>query len=138
MTASIARRILMLSGAIVAAAAGGAAAAAGPIGSRIESCVSQAAIEFGPVDQHVVLEPEDQSRVQAEMERRYPMLQRNGFPVSKIVLWHRLGSGEALFVTLLEHPTQPDEACFTATFAAARFDDIDGLKRKYLRPEVAI
>ena len=35
-------------------------------------------------------------------------------------------------------PGKPSEACFTATFAAARFAGIAELKRKYLRPELSI
>lgn len=107
------------------------------IGVSIESCVSASAIQFDPIDQRVVLDAADQSRVQAEMEQRYPVLARHGFPVSKILLWQKK-NGESLFITLLEHPTKPDEACFTATFAAARFADIEALRRKYLRPELQI
>jgi len=71
------------------------------------------------------------------MEQRYPVLARHGFPVSKIILWHKK-SGESVFITLLQHPNKPSEACFTATFAAARFAGIDTLRRKYLRPELQI
>jgi hypothetical protein len=94
-------------------------------------------VEFGAVDQRVVLDADDQVRVQAEMERRYPVLMQHGFPVSRIVLWQKPG-GEALFITLLEHPNKPAASCFTATFAAARFAGIAELKRKYLRPELSI
>jgi hypothetical protein len=125
-------------GCIVAAAlacAGNAIAA--EIGPRIESCVSDSAIKFAPTDQRVLLEPDDQTRVHNEMMQRYPVLAQHGFPVSKIVLWHKT-SGDSVFIALLEHPTRPSEACFTATFAAARFDGIDALRRKYLRPELSI
>ena len=125
-----------LTGAAAAALCATGALAA-DIGSSIESCVSQGMIKFDPIEQRVVLEPDDQSRVQAEMEQRYPVLARHGFPVSKIILWHKK-SGESVFITLLEHPDKPSEACFTATFAAARFTDIDTLRRKYLRPELQI
>lgn len=110
---------------------------AADLGASIESCVSQGLIRFDPIDQRVVLDADDQTRVQAEMEQRYPVLARHGFPVSKIILWHKK-SGESVFITLLEHPNKPSEACFTATFAAARFADIDTLRRKYLRPELQI
>ena len=113
------------------------AAAAADIVARIQSCVSASSLEFGSVDQRVALDAEDQARVQAEMERRYPVLMQHGFPVSRIVLWQKPG-GEALFITLLEHPGKPSENCFTATFAAARFAGIAELKRKYLRPELSI
>jgi len=120
-----------------AAAIWGSAAVAGDIGERIESCVSSSAIQFDPIDQRVTLDADDQSRVQAEMEQRYPVLARHGFPVSKIVLWHKK-NGESLFIALLEHPSKSSEACFTATFAAVRFSGIDTLRRKYLRPELQI
>ena len=107
-----------------------------PAARPIESCVSSSAIVFGVADQHATLEPDDAARVQAEMVRRYPVLQQHGFPVSKIVLWVKAG-GDALFVALLDHPSRSDETCFTATFSAARFDGIAELKRKYLRPELA-
>src|SRR5512144_1803978 len=119
-----------LTGAAVAALCATGALAADIGMMSIESCVSQGLIKFDPIEQRVVLEPDDQSRVQAEMEQRYPVLARHGFPVSKIVLWHKK-SGESIFITLLEHPDKPSEACFTATFAAARFADIDMLRRKY-------
>lgn len=125
---------LTLAVATGAAAVGQSAAQAQTM--AIESCVSSGAIQFGATDQHVALEPDDHSRVLAEMERRYPVLVQHGFPVSKIILWQKTG-GEALFITLLEHPRRPQESCFTATFAAARFDGIATLKRKYLRPELA-
>jgi hypothetical protein len=112
-----------------------AGALAADLGISIESCVSQSAIHFDPIDQRVVLDANDQTRVQAEMEQRYPVLARHGFPVSKIILWHKK-TGESVFITLLEHPSKPSEACFTATFAAGRFAHIESLRRKYLRPEL--
>jgi len=126
-----------LTGAAAVAALCATGALAAEIGLSIESCVSDGVIRFDPIDQHVALDADDQTRVLAEMERRYPVLAQHGFPVSKIILW-RKKSGESLFITLLEHPNKPSEACFTATFAAARFADIDVLRRKYLRPELQI
>ena len=59
--------------AVAALCAAGVQAA--DIGVSIESCVShQGAIRFDAIDQRVVLEPDDQTRVQAEMEQRYPVL----------------------------------------------------------------
>ena len=110
------------------------AATAADLDLRIESCVSANAIQFDPIDQHVALDPGDQTRVQAEMEQRYPVIARDGFPVSRIILWQKK-NGESLFITLLEHPDKPEESCFTATFVAARFTGIEALRRKYLRPE---
>jgi hypothetical protein len=123
-----------LGGAVVAVLA--YAASAQGVATRIESCVSAGAIEFGALDQRVVLDADDHARVHAEMQQRYPVLAQHGFPVSRIVLWQKSG-GEALFIALLAHPTQPDASCFTATFAAARFEGIGTLKRKYLRPELS-
>jgi hypothetical protein len=111
-----------------------ATASDGPM--RIESCVSASAIEFGAVDQRVALDAADQARVHAEMQQRYPVLAQHGFPVSKIVLWHKTG-GEPVFIALLAHPAKAGESCFTATFVATRFAGIAELKRKYLRPELA-
>ena len=125
----------LTSAALVGVACGAAGAA--DIAARIESCVSSSSMEFGAVDQRVLLDADDQARVQAEMERRYPVLAQHGFPVSRILLWQKPG-GEALFITLLEHPRNPGESCFTATFAAARFAGIAELRRKYLRPELSI
>ena len=125
-----------LTGAAVAALCATGALAA-DVRPSVESCVSQGTIQFDPIEQYVVLEPDDQSRVQAEMEQRYPVLARHGFPVSKIILWHKK-SGESVFITMLQHPNRLNEACFTATFAAARFAGIDTLRRKYLRPELQI
>jgi len=119
------------------AAVSGPGVLAADAAARIESCVSHSAIQFDPIDQRVALDPDDQSRVQAEMEQRYPVLAQHGFPVSKIILWHKK-SGESVFITLLENPGKPGEACFTATFAAARFAGIETLRRKYLRPELQI
>lgn len=112
------------------------AAAAGDITARTESCVSAGAIEFGVLDQRVALDAADQARVHEEMQRRYPVLAQHGFPVSRILLWLKTG-GEPVFITLLAHPSNAAESCFTATFAAARFAGIDDLKRKYLRPELS-
>jgi hypothetical protein len=112
-----------------------AAVWAAEVGASVESCVSAGVIRFDPLDQRVALDADDQARVLAEMEQRYPVLARDGFPVSRIILWHKK-NGESVFITLLAHPTQANESCFTATFAAARFADIDALRRKYLRPEL--
>jgi hypothetical protein len=115
----------------------GCPAWAGDIATRIESCVSSGSIEFSAIDQRVTLDADDHARVHAEMQQRYPVLAQHGFPVSKIVLWHKSG-GESVFIALLAHPTKPAESCFTATFAAARFAGLADLKRKYLRPELSI
>jgi hypothetical protein len=127
---------VLLMGLTVGAVGAARADAIEPVPKPIESCVSSAAIVFASTDQHVTLEPADAQRVHDEMVRRYPVLQQHGFPVSRIVLWHKAG-GESVFITLLDHPSKADEACFTATFSAARFDGIAELKRKYLRPELS-
>jgi hypothetical protein len=114
----------------------GCAASAGDAPTRIESCVSGSAIEFGAIDQRVALDADDKARVHAEMQQRYPVLAQHGFPVSGIVLWHKTGA-EPVFIALLAHPAKAGESCFTATFVATRFAGIAELKRKYLRPELA-
>src|SRR5687767_5402901 len=113
MTHTVARS---MTGAAVMVLACAASAGDGPM--RIESCVGGSAIEFGAIDQHVALDAADKARVHAEMQQRYPVLAQHGFPVSKIVLWHKTGS-EPVFIALLTDPTRAGEPCFTATFAAA-------------------
>jgi hypothetical protein len=71
-----------------------------------------------------------------EMHRLYPMLERDGVPVSRVVLWRQPG-GELLYVTAIDNPRQAGEACFIATVSAARFSVTAPLLRKYLLLEAA-
>lgn len=98
--------------------------------AAIESCVSQQALQFHRDDARAVLDGDDHRQVQAQMQARYPVLGRDGFEPSHIVLWHREGR-EWLYVTLLENPARPGELCFTATFTASALSITPTLLGKY-------
>jgi hypothetical protein len=103
----------------------------GNVGAGLENCVSQDFIRFGPDDQSAVLDEADHRRVRAEMMRRYPVIQDDGFPTSRIVLWQR-ASGGLVYIAVIDNPNKPGESCYSATFAADRFDMTLLLRRKYL------
>lgn len=98
---------------------------------RIESCVSADAIVIGDHDRNTLLDAADRASVYQAMVRRYPLFARDGTLPTQILLWHKEGRSW-LYVTLLENPERPREACFTATFAAPVFEDLTpGLLLKY-------
>jgi hypothetical protein len=103
----------------------------GNVGAGIENCVSQDWIHFGNDDQSAVLDEADHRRVRAEMIRRYPVIEGDGFPTSRVILWQR-SSGDLLYIAVIDNPNKPGESCFSATFAAERFDLTLLLRRKYL------
>lgn len=102
----------------------------------IESCVSHDTIEFSIGHNSVLLDAEDRLQVSAAMLLRYPMLQADGFAPSHVLLWRRPNT-DWLFVTLLANPQKPSEVCFTATFAAAVFEQTPGLLKKYFASAAA-
>jgi hypothetical protein len=106
------------------------------VGIGIENCVSPDWIHFGKDDQSAVLDEADHRQVRAEILRRYPVVEQDGFPTSRVILWQR-ASGELLFVAVIDNPNKPGESCFSATFAAERFDLTLLLRRKYLVPGAA-
>ena len=101
------------------------------VGATLENCVSHDFIRFGSDDQSAVLDEGDHRKVRAEMIKRYPVIENDGFPTSRMVLWQR-GSGELLYVAVIDNPNKPGESCFSATFAAERFDLTLLLRRKYI------
>lgn len=103
----------------------------GNIAAGLENCVSRDFIEFGPDDQSAVLDEGDHRRVRAEMIKRYPVIESDGFPTSRMVLWQR-ASGALVYIAVIDNPRKPGESCFSATFAAERFDLTLLLRRKYL------
>lgn len=105
----------------------------GNASASIESCVSHDWIHFGSEDQSAVLDDADHRMVRAEMIRRYPVIESDGFPSSRTILWRRR-TGELLYIAVIDNPTNAREACFTATFAAERFDLTPGLRKRYLPP----
>lgn len=99
-------------------------------GAAVESCVSSQALHIGRDDARAVLDAPDHQAVAAQMLARYPMLARDGFAPSHIVLWQREGR-DWLYVTLLENPAGPGEVCFTATFTASALAITPQLLGKY-------
>jgi len=104
--------------------------------STIESCVGGSPIQFRPDDRRVWLEAVDAAAVGSALTRRYPMLERDGLLPDAIVLWRKSVDGW-LFVTLLANPGKPADVCFTATFAASRFELTAPLLIKYFGAGVA-
>ena len=109
-----------------------ATAAAG----TVESCVDHQPIRFRADERRVVLDAADAATVSAALIRRYPMLERDGLAPQRILLWRKAGA-EWIYVALLENPARPAETCFTATFAASRFDVTAPLIVKYFGSAIA-
>jgi len=78
----------------------------------------------------MVLGHEACGAVSAAITRLYPVVERDGALPSRVLLWQPR-SGEMLYVALLANPDRPTEQCFTATFAASKFDATLLLRRKY-------
>ena len=104
--------------------------------SSIESCVDRQPIRFQPADRRVILDAADAAMVSAVLTRRYPIIERHGLAPQRIVLWRKAGA-DWIYIALLENPAQPAEVCFTATFAAGRFDVTAPLVAKYFGAAVA-
>jgi len=103
------------------------------VGAGIENCVSSDVIRFAADDQSAYLDEADHRQVREAMLRRYPAVGQDGFPSTRTILWQR-ATGALVFVSVLDHPHKPGKACYTATFAAERFDMTVLLRRKYLVP----
>ena len=103
----------------------------GNVAASIENCISHDWIHFGERDQSAVLDDPDHRLVRAEMIRRYPVIAGDGFPSSRTLLWQP-AAGELLYIAVVDNPAQPGQACFSATFAAHKFDVTLLLRRKYL------
>ena len=103
---------------------------AAAIGNAIESCVDKSAIRFHKDDRRVILDAADTVSISAALTRRYPMVEHDGLVPQRIVLWRKPAIGW-LYVALLVNPAMPGEVCFTATFAAGRFELTPPLVEKY-------
>lgn len=97
----------------------------------LPSCVSADWIHFGRDDLSATLDDGDRRAVVAEMRSLYPVLERDGLPVSRVVLWRQRG-GALVYVAAIDNPRRAGEACFVATVSAARFSMTAPLRRKYL------
>lgn len=104
--------------------------AAAALGEAIESCVDTATIRFGGTEPHAVLDPIDAASVAAMLIARYPLISQDGFEPSGLVLWRKPDAGW-VYIALLANPDKPAQVCFTATFAADRFELTAPLLKKY-------
>jgi hypothetical protein len=99
-------------------------------GESVESCVDATTIRFGKEEPHAVLDETDAAAVGAALIARYPLISQDGFEPSGLVLWRKPVTGW-VFVSLLSNPAKPAQVCFTATFAAGRFELTPPLLQKY-------
>jgi hypothetical protein len=113
---------------LVAAIALGAASAAHAL--ALESCVSADALNVGSADRHTFVDAADVADIAAAIAARFPLLQRDGFEPSRLLLWERPGSGW-VYVAVIENPQKRGEMCFTATIAAATVGITREVLKKY-------
>jgi hypothetical protein len=112
----------------LAAALAFAAAAAQAL--TIESCVSSDALEVGAGDRHAFLDDGDRAEMAAAIAERFPLLLRDGFAPSRLLLWDRPGRGW-VYVAVIENPRKRGEQCFTATVSAPTVPATRQVLRKY-------
>ena len=86
----------------------------------IESCVSHDAIRIEADEPSALLADADRDRIVADMRRQYPMLERDGFAPSQVILWLPR-DGRSLYVALMQNPQRPIETCFIALLDARKF-----------------
>ena len=109
------------------------AQAEGPSGSSntyVENCIGVETIELHAGEDSALLDPADSARAFAAMLKRYPMLERDGFAPTAIVLWRKPESGW-VYLALNSHPDKPGKVCSAATFSAGVFEFSATLLRKY-------
>ena len=119
--------------AFVALAAEGASGAgfSAATADAIESCVDASSpIRFTGDERRASLEESDAAEVVSALLERYPAAAQTGVVPDGVVLWAKPGSGW-VYIALITNPAKPDEVCFVATFAAARFAFTEALSRKY-------
>jgi len=113
---------------VIAAAALAAVPAARAL--VIESCVSADALSIASADRHAFVDEADRADVAAAIAGRFPLLQRDGFEPSRLLLWERPGSGW-VYVAVIENPEKRGEMCFTATVTAATVGITREVLKKY-------
>jgi hypothetical protein len=102
----------------------------------LENCVTGPSIGIGATDKRAVLDDSDRDAVQAAIVARYPKLEGDGFAPAHVLLWQR-SPDEWLYVNLMLRSSNPDTFCFTATFAAKRFEFTEPLIKKYFFAKTA-
>jgi hypothetical protein len=96
----------------------------------IANCVSSEHLQIADADRSALLDPPDRAQVSAAMLQQYPMLARDQFLPSQIVLWQKPG-GDWLYVTLVPAPDDAAQLCVNATFSADSFELTPPLLDKY-------
>jgi len=103
------------------------------ITDAIESCVDTSTIRFRHDDHRALLEGADAEAVRAAIVLRYPKVEEDGLAPQRVVLWRHPEFGW-VYVALLVNPAKPGEVCFTASFAADKFEMSPALLQKYFGP----
>lgn len=102
----------------------------GSSNTYVENCIGAETIELHAGEDSALLDPADSARTFAAMLKRYPMLERDGFAPTAIVLWRKPESGW-VYLALNSHPDKPGKVCSAATFSAGVFEFSATLLRKY-------
>jgi hypothetical protein len=118
---------------LIAAGLLGAASAAHAL--VLESCVSADALSVASGDRHAFIDNADVADIAAAIAERFPVLQRDGFEPTRLLLWERPGAGW-IYVAVIENPAKGGEMCFTATVAAGTVSITREVLKKYF-PERA-
>ena len=64
------------------------------------------------------------------IEQRFPVLRRDGFAPSRLLLWDRPERGW-VYVAVIENPEHAGDLCFTATISAEAVPITKALMKKY-------
>jgi hypothetical protein len=114
---------LLIGAALVAAASAAQALV-------LENCISADALNVASGDRHAFVEPGDVAGIAAAIAERFPLLQRDGFEPSRLLLWERPGAGW-VYVAVIENPHKRGEMCFTATITAGTVAITRDVLKKY-------
>jgi hypothetical protein len=107
-----------------------AASAAGQpaVEMELRSCVDGSpALRVPASAERATLDADDRQRFDAAAQARYPLYQRGGFTPYQVLMLRR--GGQWLYVTLWRDGRS--SPCFSAVFAADRFDFTPGWLAKY-------
>ena len=104
--------------------------------TAIESCVTRDRLVFGKGDLRAILDEPDLRSVSDAIAELYPVVARDGLAPARLMLWQKR-NGELLYVALVQNPANQSESCFTASFAASRFEMTSGLRQKYFYGNVS-
>ena len=122
------RAVIALLWALAVPALHAQAPAAAPL--RIENCVGSDTIELRAGQDSMLLDEPDRQALVAAMLNHYPVLGRDGFAPTALLLWRKPGSGW-IYLALRNHTEKPGHVCALASFSAAVFEQTAPLLRKY-------